>query len=92
MLIYGYARVSTREQNLDRQVVELQKYTDTIYADKERSDTTSSLTWGLTVINSNTASTPLTGGNNYYINTGVFLNATIAGTLFGGLAPYPLVL
>ncbi len=63
-----------------------------IYADKERSDTTSSLTWGLTVINSNTASTPLTGGNNYYINTGVFLNATIAGTLFGGLAPYPLVL
>ena len=34
-MIYGYARVSTREQNLDRQVVELQKYTDTIYADKE---------------------------------------------------------
>lgn len=63
-----------------------------IYADKERSDTTSSLTWGLTVINSNTASTPLTGGNNYYINTDVFLNATIAGTSFGGPVPYPLVL
>ena len=34
-MIYGYARVSTREQNLDRQIVELQKYTDKIYADKE---------------------------------------------------------
>ena len=34
-MIYGYARVSTREQNLDRQLVELQKYTDKIYADKE---------------------------------------------------------
>lgn len=35
MLIYGYARVSSKEQNLDRQLVELQKYTDKIYADKE---------------------------------------------------------
>ena len=34
-MIYGYARVSTKEQNLDRQLVELQKYTDKIYADKE---------------------------------------------------------
>jgi len=34
VLIYGYARVSTKEQNLDRQLVELQKYTDKIYADK----------------------------------------------------------
>ena len=34
-MIYGYARVSTKEQNLDRQLVELQKYTNTIYADKE---------------------------------------------------------
>lgn len=34
-MIYGYARVSTKEQNLDRQIVELQKYTDKIYADKE---------------------------------------------------------
>ena len=35
MLIYGYARVSSKEQNLDRQLVELQKYTDKIFADKE---------------------------------------------------------
>lgn len=35
MLIYGYARVSTREQNLDRQLVELKQHTDKIYADKE---------------------------------------------------------
>lgn len=35
MLIYGYARVSTKDQNLDRQLVELQKYTDKIYSDKE---------------------------------------------------------
>lgn len=34
-MIYGYARVSTKEQNLDRQLVELKKYTNTIYADKE---------------------------------------------------------
>lgn len=34
-MIYGYARVSTKEQNLDRQLVELRKYTNTIYADKE---------------------------------------------------------
>lgn len=34
-MTYGYARVSTREQNLDRQIVELQKYTNKIYADKE---------------------------------------------------------
>jgi DNA invertase Pin-like site-specific DNA recombinase len=34
-MIYGYARVSTREQNLDRQLEELKKYTDKIYADKE---------------------------------------------------------
>lgn len=34
-MIYGYARVSTKEQNLDRQLVELQKYTNKIYADKE---------------------------------------------------------
>jgi len=34
-MIYGYARVSTKEQNLDRQIVELQKYTDKIYSDKE---------------------------------------------------------
>lgn len=35
MLIYGYARVSSKDQNLDRQLVELQKYTDKIYSDKE---------------------------------------------------------
>lgn len=34
-MIYGYARVSTKEQNLDRQLVELRKCTDCIYADKE---------------------------------------------------------
>ncbi len=33
-MIYGYARVSTKEQNLDRQIVELEKYTKTIYFDK----------------------------------------------------------
>lgn len=35
MLIYGYARVSTREQNLARQVEELKKIADCIYSDKE---------------------------------------------------------
>lgn len=34
MLIYGYARVSTKVQNLDRQLVELEKYTKRIYCDK----------------------------------------------------------
>ena len=34
-MIYGYARVSTKEQNLDRQLEELKKCTDVIYADKE---------------------------------------------------------
>lgn len=34
-MIYGYARVSTKEQNLGRQIAELQKYTNTIYMDKE---------------------------------------------------------
>lgn len=34
-MIYGYARVSTKEQNLDRQIEELQKCTDIIYADKQ---------------------------------------------------------
>ena len=33
-MIYGYARVSTKEQNLDRQLEELKKCTDKIYADK----------------------------------------------------------
>lgn len=31
MRIYGYARVSTKEQNLDRQTVELKKYVDDRY-------------------------------------------------------------
>lgn len=35
MLIYGYARVSTKEQNLARQIEMLKQYTDKIYADKE---------------------------------------------------------
>ena len=35
MLIYAYARVSTKEQNLARQIEELKKYSDKIYADKE---------------------------------------------------------
>lgn len=34
-MIYGYARVSTKEQNLDRQIIELQKYTSNIYSDKQ---------------------------------------------------------
>lgn len=36
MRIYGYARVSSKDQNLDRQVVELQKHVDErfIFADK----------------------------------------------------------
>ena len=37
MRIYGYARVSTKEQNLDRQIVELTKYVDEryIFTDKQ---------------------------------------------------------
>lgn len=37
MRIYGYARVSTKEQNLDRQIVELKKYVDEryIFTDKQ---------------------------------------------------------
>lgn len=37
MRVYGYARVSTKEQNLDRQMVELEKYVDTkyIFTDKQ---------------------------------------------------------
>lgn len=31
MRIYGYARVSTKDQNLDRQIVELKKYVDDRY-------------------------------------------------------------
>ena len=31
MRIYGYARVSTKDQNLDRQMVELEKYVDSKY-------------------------------------------------------------
>lgn len=34
-MIYGYARVSTKEQNLARQINELEKYTKNIFADKE---------------------------------------------------------
>mgnify|MGYP003247783775 FL=1 len=36
MRIYGYSRVSTKEQNLDRQLVELRKYVDDrfIFQDK----------------------------------------------------------
>lgn len=33
-MIFGYARVSSKEQNLDRQLIELQKITDKIYCDK----------------------------------------------------------
>ena len=35
MRIYGYCRVSTKEQNLDRQLIELEKYVDNrfIFAD-----------------------------------------------------------
>lgn len=37
MRIYGYGRVSTKEQNLDRQLVELEKYVDVryIFTDKQ---------------------------------------------------------
>ncbi|MGH4125297.1 MAG: recombinase family protein [Clostridium sp.] len=37
MRIYGYARVSTKEQNLDRQTIELEKYVDEkyIFTDKQ---------------------------------------------------------
>jgi len=37
MRVYGYARVSTKEQNLDRQLVELSKYVDDryIFTDKQ---------------------------------------------------------
>lgn len=37
MRIYGYSRVSTKEQNLDRQIVELKKYVDEryIFQDKQ---------------------------------------------------------
>ena len=34
-MIYAYARVSTKEQNLDRQLEELKKYTDKIYQEKQ---------------------------------------------------------
>ena len=34
-MIYAYARVSTKEQNLDRQLEELKKYTDNIYQEKQ---------------------------------------------------------
>ena len=36
-MVYGYARVSTREQNLDRQILELRKYVDekNIVVDKQ---------------------------------------------------------
>ena len=36
MRVYGYSRVSTKEQNLDRQIVELKKYVDErfIFQDK----------------------------------------------------------
>lgn len=34
-MIYGYARVSSKEQNLDRQIKEIEKYTNTIYTDKQ---------------------------------------------------------
>lgn len=35
--VYGYARVSTKEQNLDRQIIELSKYVDSelIFTDKQ---------------------------------------------------------
>ena len=34
-MIYAYARVSTKEQNLDRKLEELKKYTDKIYQEKQ---------------------------------------------------------
>ena len=34
-MIYAYARVSTKEQNLDRQLEELKKYTDKIFQEKQ---------------------------------------------------------
>lgn len=35
-MIYGYARVSTKEQNLDRQLEEFKNYNiDKIYCEKE---------------------------------------------------------
>lgn len=34
-MIYGYARVSTKDQNLARQIDELQKIAEQIYSDKE---------------------------------------------------------
>ena len=34
-MTYGYARVSTKEQNLDRQIIELKKFgVDKIYSDR----------------------------------------------------------
>lgn len=62
-----------------------------ICIEKESSTTTSSLTWGLTTINSNTASSSVGSGNNYYINTGVYLSATISGTLYGGNIALPII-
>lgn len=62
-----------------------------ICIEKESSTTTSSLTWGLTTINSNTASSGVGSGNNYYINTGVYLSATISGTLYGGNIALPII-
>lgn len=62
-----------------------------IYIEKESSTTTSSLTWGLTTINSNTASSGVGSGNNYYINTDVYLSATISGTLYGGNIALPII-
>ena len=35
MLIYGYARVSSKDQNLDRQIEELNKVAEIIFSDKE---------------------------------------------------------
>ena len=38
-MIYGYARVSTKEQNLDRQLEEFKKYEiDKIYTEKDYPD------------------------------------------------------
>lgn len=35
-MIYGYARVSTKEQNLDRQMIEIEKFgVNKIYFDKQ---------------------------------------------------------
>lgn len=36
MRIYGYCRVSTKEQNLDRQLIELEKYVDSRYIFKDK--------------------------------------------------------